>query len=163
MAVRLEELVKGARVRGVAPSGAVTVIDAEWVGAGAVNLTYEDEQGNVDRELIYRSGEDGLEMDEGGRAWALDTDPALFVLATKVRPNLTWTISLQVSKPLSMKIICRYHGRRQVLGMHFLQVSNGVFGIWIVPQRVLNRLVSVFSCADYLRPRFYPNPYSSII
>lgn len=89
MAVRLEELVKGARVRGVAPSGAVTVIDAEWVGAGAVNLTYEDEQGNVDRELIYRSGEDGLEMAEGGRAWALDADPALFVLAAEVRPNLT--------------------------------------------------------------------------
>ena len=91
MAVRLEELVKGARVRGVAPSGAVTVIDAEWVGAGAVNLTYEDEQGNVDRELIYRSGEDGLEMAEGGRGWALDADPALFVLAAEaVRIRLAY-------------------------------------------------------------------------
>ena len=91
MAVRLEELVKGARVRGVAPSGAVTVIDGEWVGAGAVNLTYEDEQGRVDRELIYRSGEDGLEMAEVGRAWALDADPALFVLAAEaVRIRLAY-------------------------------------------------------------------------
>ena len=83
MAARLEELAKGARVRGVAPSGLVTVIDAEWVGAGAVNLTYEDESGNVDRELLYRSGEDGLEIAEGGRAWSLDADPALFVLAAE--------------------------------------------------------------------------------
>ena len=83
MAARLEELTKGARVRGVAPSGVVTVIDAEWVGSGAVNLTYEDERGNVDRELVYRSGEDGLEIAEGGRAWSLDADPALFVLAAE--------------------------------------------------------------------------------
>ena len=68
VAARLEELTKGARVRGVAPAGVVTVIDAEWVGSGAVNLTYEDEHGNVDRELVYRSGEDGLEIAEGGRA-----------------------------------------------------------------------------------------------
>ena len=91
MAARLEELVKGARVRGVAPSGAVTVIDAEWVGAGTVNLTYEDEQGRVDRELIYRSGEDGLEIVEGGRTWSLDADPALFVLAAEaVRIRLAY-------------------------------------------------------------------------
>ena len=91
MAARLEELVKGARVRGVAPSGAVTVIDAEWVGAGTVNLTYEDEQGRVDRELIYRSGEDGLEIAEGGRTWSLDADPALFVLAAEaVRIRLAY-------------------------------------------------------------------------
>ena len=83
MAARLEELTKGARVRGVAPAGVVTVIDAEWVGSGAVNLTYEDEHGNVDRELVYRSGEDGLEIAEGGRAWSLDADPALFVLAAE--------------------------------------------------------------------------------
>ena len=82
---------KGARVRGVAPSGAVTVIDAEWVGAGTVNLTYEDEQGNVDRELIYRSGEDGLEIAEGGRTRLLDADPALFVLAAEaVRIRLAY-------------------------------------------------------------------------
>ena len=91
MAARLEELVKGARVRGVAPSGVVTVIDAEWVGAGTVNLTYEDEQGRVDRELIYRSGEDGLEIAEGGRGWSLDADPALFVLAAEaVRIRLAY-------------------------------------------------------------------------
>ena len=83
MAARLEELVKGARVRGVAPSGTVTVIDAEWMGSGTVNLTYEDEQGRVERELVYRSSEDGLEMAEGGRAWSLDAEPALFVLAAE--------------------------------------------------------------------------------
>lgn len=64
----LEEFTKGARVRGVAPIGVVTVIDAEWIGSDAVNLTYEDDSGNVEREIVYRSKE--VDFDKDTR-WAV--------------------------------------------------------------------------------------------
>ena len=63
MMARLEHLTKGTRVRGIAPSGPVTVIDAEWVGSDVVKLTYEDSGGKVDRELVYRTNEAELAID----------------------------------------------------------------------------------------------------
>ena len=83
MAARLEELTKGAKVRGLAPSGAVTVIDAEWIGSGVVSLTYEDEHGRTERELVYRAQESRLEVESARRAWPLDADPRLFTLVAE--------------------------------------------------------------------------------
>ncbi|MCQ3809095.1 MAG: DUF3883 domain-containing protein [Acidimicrobiia bacterium] len=82
---RLEELTKGARVRGVAPIEVVTVIDAEWIGSDAVNLTYEDDSGNVEREIVYRSKESELSLDGEGRPWSFDTDPELFTLVAEAK------------------------------------------------------------------------------
>ena len=82
---RLEELTKGARVRGVAPIGVVTVIDAEWIGSDAVNLTYEDDSGNVEREIDYRSKELELSLDGEGRPWSFDADPELFTLVAEAK------------------------------------------------------------------------------
>ena len=36
------------------PSGPVTVIDVDRLGADVVNLTYEDSNGSIHRELVYR-------------------------------------------------------------------------------------------------------------
>ncbi|WP_419925149.1 hypothetical protein [Candidatus Poriferisocius sp.] len=82
---RLEELTKGARVRGVAPIGVVTVIDAEWIGSDAVNLTYEDDSGNVEQEIVYRSKESELSLDGEGRPWSFDADPELFTLVAEAK------------------------------------------------------------------------------
>jgi hypothetical protein len=82
---RLEELAKGRRVRGVSPSGPVTVIDATWIGSDVLNLTYEDSVGNVERELVYRSSEPELSLDGDGRPWSLDADPRLFTLASEAK------------------------------------------------------------------------------
>jgi len=81
----LEDLKKGARVRGVTPTGPVTVIDVEWVGADTVTLTHEDGAGGVDRELLYRANEADLELADGGRPWSLDADPALFKLVAEAK------------------------------------------------------------------------------
>lgn len=85
MSARLEDLTKGVRVTGIAPTGVVTVIDAEWIGSDVVNLTYEDQAGTVDRELVYRSTEAALELEGNGRAWSLDADPALFTIVAEAK------------------------------------------------------------------------------
>ncbi|WP_419850048.1 hypothetical protein [Candidatus Poriferisocius sp.] len=82
---RLEDLTKGARLAGVAPIGVVTVIDAEWVGSDAVNLTYEDNSGNVRREIIYRAKEQELSLEGDGRPWSFDADPELFTLVAEAK------------------------------------------------------------------------------
>ena len=41
----LEELTRGAAVRGVLPEALVTVVDVKWYGSAAVELTYKDAAG----------------------------------------------------------------------------------------------------------------------
>ncbi|MCL4290752.1 MAG: DEAD/DEAH box helicase [Thermoleophilia bacterium] len=80
---RLEDLTPGARIRGVLPSQTVTVVQTEWHGTQALTLTYRDEQGRVDNELLYRPDEARLEIEEPGRAWSFDADGQLFRLASE--------------------------------------------------------------------------------
>lgn len=80
---RLEDMTPGARVRGVLPDRAVTVVQAEWHGTQALTLTYRDDAGRVDHELLYRSNEEALEVEGEGRAWSFDADGQLFRLASE--------------------------------------------------------------------------------
>jgi SNF2 family DNA or RNA helicase len=85
----LEELTPGARVLGVLPNQPVTVVAVEWHGTQALTLTYRDETGRVDHQLLYRGSEAGLEVQEPGRAWSFDGDGKLFRLASEaLRINL---------------------------------------------------------------------------
>src|SRR3954453_9008208 len=80
---RLEDMTPGARVLGVLPDRAVTVVQAEWHGTQALTLTYRDDGGRVDHELLYRPNESALEIEEEGRAWSFDADGQLFRLASE--------------------------------------------------------------------------------
>ncbi|GIU94951.1 MAG: RNA helicase [Gaiellaceae bacterium] len=79
----LEDLTPGARVAGVLPDRAVTVVATEWHGTQALTLTYRDDEGRVDHELLYRPDEARLEIEEPGRAWSFDADAKLFRLASE--------------------------------------------------------------------------------
>jgi SNF2 family DNA or RNA helicase len=83
--VRLEDVAKGSRLRGIAPAGPVTIVDAQWMGTDVLNVVYEDQAGNVDRELLYRAAEAELALDGTGRPWSLDADPELFLLASEAK------------------------------------------------------------------------------
>jgi SNF2 family DNA or RNA helicase len=80
---QLEALTPGARVRGVLPDRVVTVVQVEWHGTQALTLTYRDDAGKVDHELLYRPNEARLEIEEEGRAWSFDADGQLFRLASE--------------------------------------------------------------------------------
>jgi hypothetical protein len=54
---RLEDLTRGASVRGVLPHDAVTVVDIRWHGSNVVELTYKDAPGRLGSELLYRDRE----------------------------------------------------------------------------------------------------------
>ena len=80
---RLEDLTPNTRVRGVLPDRSVTVVQAEWHGTQALTLTYRDDTGRVDHELLYRASEAALEIEVEGRAWSFDADGQLFRLASE--------------------------------------------------------------------------------
>ncbi|MGH9043312.1 MAG: DEAD/DEAH box helicase, partial [Acidimicrobiales bacterium] len=83
---RLEDLTKGALVRGVLADRSVRVVDVAWHGSNAVTLTYTDEPtGKVDQELLYRDDEPRLSVEEAGRAWSMDADGSLFRLVSEAK------------------------------------------------------------------------------
>jgi hypothetical protein len=44
---KLEDLKRGATVKGIVPDCMVTVVDVKWYGSAAVELTYKDPAGNI--------------------------------------------------------------------------------------------------------------------
>ncbi len=80
---RLEELTKGASVKGVLPDGLVSVVDVKWHGSNVVELTYKDSAGRLGSELIYRDREPTIEVASAGRPWSFDGDGSLFRLVSE--------------------------------------------------------------------------------
>ena len=80
---RLEDLQRGASVKGILPDGLVSVIDVKWYGSAVVELTYKDATGRLGSELLYRDREPTLEIATVGRPWSFDGDGALFRLASE--------------------------------------------------------------------------------
>ena len=80
---RLEELKRGAAVRGILPGESVAVVDVAWHGSNVVELTYKDTGGRLGSELIYRDREPTLEVVDPGRVWSFESDGALFRLVSE--------------------------------------------------------------------------------
>jgi superfamily II DNA or RNA helicase len=80
---KLEDLTRGASVKGVLPDALVSVIDVKWIGTVAVELTYKEASGRLGSELLYRDREPSLEIAAAGRPWSFDADGALFRLLSE--------------------------------------------------------------------------------
>jgi SNF2 family DNA or RNA helicase len=83
LVARLEDLTRGASVKGVLADGLVTVVDVKWIGTVAVELTYKDAAGQLGSELLYRDREPTLEIAAAGKPWSFDGDGALFRLLSE--------------------------------------------------------------------------------
>src|SRR5229473_3619763 len=80
---RLEELTQGASVKGVLPGCLVTVVDVQWHGSTAVELTYKDPSGSLGNQLLFRDNEPTLDIVEAGRPWSFDGDGSTFRLVSE--------------------------------------------------------------------------------
>jgi superfamily II DNA or RNA helicase len=80
---KLEDLKQGTQVKGIDPTGAVTVINVRWFGSDVVELTYRDQKGQPHTELLYRDREADLDVLEAGVPWAFDADGELFRLVSE--------------------------------------------------------------------------------
>jgi hypothetical protein len=80
---RLEDLTRGASVRGILPDSLVTVVDVRWHGSAVIELTYKDPAGKLGNELVYRDREPTIEVVSSGRPWSFDGDGRLFRLVSE--------------------------------------------------------------------------------
>ena len=79
----LEDLKRGAVVRGVVHGQNVSVVDVRWHGSACVELTYKDQAGRPGNTLLYRDDEPRLELVTEGRPFSFDGDGHLFRLAAE--------------------------------------------------------------------------------
>ncbi|MBU1342382.1 MAG: DUF3883 domain-containing protein [Proteobacteria bacterium] len=87
--IRLEDLKPNAVLRGLLPDCLATVVNIQWYGSEALELTYKTPNGRVANELVYRSDEPRLDLVEQGRPWSFDGDGAMFRLVSEAhRINL---------------------------------------------------------------------------
>jgi hypothetical protein len=76
-------LLPGARVLGVTPSGAVTVVAAESHGSDALTLTYRDAAGLLGEATLFGEQLARLRLAEADSRWSFTADGADFRLAPK--------------------------------------------------------------------------------
>ena len=79
----LEQITRGAAVKGILPDGLVTISDVRWIGTVAIEVTYKDAGGKLGNELLYREREPTLEVAAAGRPWSFDGDGSLFRLISE--------------------------------------------------------------------------------
>jgi hypothetical protein len=79
----LEDLTKGATVKGILPNQAVTVVDVKWFGCDVIELTYKDAGGRPGNELLYRDREPTLELVTQDRPWSFNADGSLLRLVSE--------------------------------------------------------------------------------
>jgi len=81
--ITLDQIQPNAVLRGILPDCAVTVVNVQWFGSEALELTYKDPAGKVANVLLYKHDEARLELVEAGRPWSFDGDGALFRLVSE--------------------------------------------------------------------------------
>jgi hypothetical protein len=81
--VRLEELVPGSRVQGIAGRDFVEVLAVRFYGPDAVEVIYKAEGALPESTILYRSSEADLELASATRRFAFDGDGHLFRLASE--------------------------------------------------------------------------------
>jgi superfamily II DNA or RNA helicase len=82
---RLEDLTRGATVKGILPDRLVTIVDVKWHGSAVAEVTYKDATGHLANELLYRDCEPTLEIVTQGTPFSFDGDGAQFRLASEAR------------------------------------------------------------------------------
>src|SRR5215831_2454223 len=82
---KLEDLRPNATVKGILQDCLVTVVNAQWYGSAALELTYKTPEGKVANELLYRHDEPRIEVVELGRPWSFDGEGAVFRLVSEAQ------------------------------------------------------------------------------
>src|SRR5258708_2805628 len=80
---QLEQLTRGATVKGILPDALVTVVDVQWHGDVAITLTYRDAAGRLGNEILYRDRESSLEIATVGLPRSFDGDGTLLRLVSE--------------------------------------------------------------------------------
>ncbi|MCS7172301.1 MAG: helicase-related protein [Armatimonadetes bacterium] len=146
--MKLEDLRPQATVRGILPDAAVTVVNVQWFGSEALELTYKDPAGRVGNVLLYRDDEPRLELVEQGRPWSFDGDGALFRLVSEAhRIRLAYlfdpllAVHTSLLEPLPHQITAVYEAMLPRQPLRFLLADDAGAGKTIMAGLLIKELV----------------------
>lgn len=80
---KLEDLKRNVQVKGLSPSGVVTILNVQPHGADVYEVTYRDVDGKDQSEILFRDREADLEITAAGTPWAFDSNGELFRLVSE--------------------------------------------------------------------------------
>ena len=145
----LESLNPHAAVRGILPTGAVTVVNVQWHGSDVLELTYKDAAGKVGNELLYRYREPDLEIVEEGRPWSFDGDGALFRLVAEAQRihlahlfDPVLAVHTSVVEPLPHQITAVYESMLPRQPLRFLLADDPGAGKTIMAGLLIKELIA---------------------
>jgi len=145
---RLEDLTKGALVRGVVVDALATVVDVSWHGTDTITLTYTTPDGTPGQRLLYRDQEAELSVAREGRPWAFDGDAADFRLASEAkRISLAYlfdpyvAVSTSLVEPLPHQITAVYERMLPLQPLSFLLADDPGSGKTIMTGLLIRELM----------------------
>jgi SNF2 family DNA or RNA helicase len=146
---RLEELQPNAAVRGILPDSLVTVVNVQWFGSEALELTFKDPGGRVANQLLYRHDEPRLEVVEQGRPWSFDGDGALFRLVSEAHRirlahlfDPVLAVHTSVVEPLPHQITAVYEAMLPRQPLRFLLADDPGAGKTIMAGLFIKELIA---------------------
>ncbi len=146
---QLEDLKPNACVRGILPNSLVSVINAQWFGSEALELTYKDPTGKVGNELLYRHDEQRFEVIEEGRPWSLDGAGALFRLVSEAQRirlahlfDPVLAVHTSVVDPLPHQITAVYEAMLPRQPLRFLLADDPGAGKTIMAGLLMKELIA---------------------
>jgi len=147
--IRLEDLQPNAAVRGVLPDCLVTVVNVQWFGSEALELTYKTSAGKVANELLYRHDEPRLDLVEQGRPWSFDGDGALFRLVSEAHRirlahlfDPVLAVHTSIVDPLPHQITAIYEAMLPRQPLRFLLADDPGAGKTIMAGLLIKELIA---------------------
>jgi superfamily II DNA or RNA helicase len=146
---RLEDLTQGASVKGVLPGCLVTVVDVQWHGSTAVELTYKDPSGSLGNQLLFRDNEPTLNIVEAGRPWSFDGDGSTFRLVSEAHRiqlahlfDPVLAVHTSVVDPLPHQITAVYDSMLPRQPLRFLLADDPGAGKTIMAGLLMKELIA---------------------
>ncbi|MGE3977570.1 MAG: DEAD/DEAH box helicase, partial [Nitrospira sp.] len=146
---KLEDLRPNAAIRGILPDALVTVVNVQWFGSEAIELTYKDPVGRVANQLLYRHDEPRLEVVEAGRPWSFDGDGALFRLVSEAHRirlahlfDPVLAVHTSVVEPLPHQITAVYDAMLPRQPLRFLLADDPGAGKTIMAGLLMKELIA---------------------
>ena len=147
--MKLEDLQANAAVRGVLADGLVTVVNVQWFGSEALELTYKTPAGKVANELLYRDDESRLEIVEVGRPWSFGGDGALFRLVSEAQRirlahlfDPVLAVHTSIVEPLPHQITAVYESMLPRQPLRFLLADDPGAGKTIMAGLLIKELIA---------------------
>ena len=127
----------------------VTVVDVQWFGSEALELTYKTASGTVANELLFRQDEARLEIVDRGRPWSFDGDGALFRLVSEAQRirlahlfDPVLAVHTSVVEPLPHQITAVYEAMLPRQPLRFLLADDPGAGKTIMAGLLIKELVA---------------------